>query len=525
MTYGTECARTCTTLHLPCLGSVTTAGCRCKFPLVWDDSIKRCIHESECPCHHHGRSYQPGSKIQWGCNQCICNNTKWHCTKSECAGWCSAYGDPHYTSFDGKKFMFQGSCEYVMAQDFCNGRNGTFRVQTQNVVCGSTGVTCAKDITVQVGDTVLRMERGKEITAKPEVGALTMTAKYDIVSSGIYTILVTDIGLSVIWDGGTTVYVSLSPTYKGKTCGLCGNFNGDRADDFQTPENDVSVLATSFGDSWSTQQNCPNAQDPPNACVFHKDRAPWAHKQCNILNKEPFIQCHEAVNPKPYFDACFLDTCSCDLGGDCECLCTAVSAYASECSKQGVHIRWRSKDFCPMQCDYGSQYVACGPSYARTCDNLCKPTPQMPLTCTEGCHCPNGTVNYQGNCVNPNQCPCIQDGVAHPPGSLVIRNCQQCTCISGCLVCSGPTCRPSLQTTIVTSTVSQSTSTIHTKAKSIFEQSTNLPSSSVSSTTLIPYTEGTTQSIGTFPFPATQMSTTTEAIQATSNATGAGKSV
>eukprot|EP00795_Rhopilema_esculentum_P014538 gene14538-5605_t len=346
MTYGTECARTCTTLHLPCLGSVTTAGCRCKFPLVWDDSIKRCIHESECPCHHHGRSYQPGSKIQWGCNQCICNNTKWHCTKSECAGWCSAYGDPHYTSFDGKKFMFQGSCEYVMVQDFCNGKNGTFRVQTQNVVCGSTGVTCAKDITVQVGDTVLQMERGKEITAKPEVGALTMTAKYDIVSSGIYTILVTDIGLSVIWDGGTTVYVSLSPTYKGKTCGLCGNFNGDRADDFQTPENDVSVLATSFGDSWSTQQNCPNAQDPPNACVFHKNRAPWAHKQCNILNKEPFIQCHEAVNPKPYFDACFLDTCSCDLGGDCECLCTAVSAYASECSKQGVHIRWRSKDFC-----------------------------------------------------------------------------------------------------------------------------------------------------------------------------------
>ena len=103
-----------------------------------------------------------------------------------------------------------------MAQDFCNGQNGTFRVQTQNVVCGSTGVTCAKDITVQVGDTVLRMERGKEITAKPKVGALTMTAKYDIVSSGIYTIIVTDIGLSVIWDGGTTVYVSLSPTYKGE---------------------------------------------------------------------------------------------------------------------------------------------------------------------------------------------------------------------------------------------------------------------------------------------------------------------
>ena len=130
------------------------------------------------------------------------------------------------------------------------------------------------------------------------------------------------------------------------TCGLCGNFNGDRTDDFQTPENDVSALSTVFGDSWRTQQTCALSKEPPNACVYLKDRAPWAHKQCNILNKDLFKPCHLSVNPKPYFDACFFDACACDLGGDTQCLCTAISAYATECSKQGIHIRWRSQELC-----------------------------------------------------------------------------------------------------------------------------------------------------------------------------------
>lgn len=110
----------------------------------------------------------------------------------------------------------------------------------------------------------------------------------------------------------------------------------------------MTALSTLFGDSWRTQQTCALAQEPPNACVYHKERAPWAHKQCNVLNKDLFKPCHLSVNPKPYFDACFLDACSCDLGGDTECLCTAISAYATECSKQGVHIRWRSQELCRM---------------------------------------------------------------------------------------------------------------------------------------------------------------------------------
>lgn len=39
---------------------------------------------------------------------------------------------------------------------------------------------------------------------------------------------------------------------------------------------------------------------------------------------------------------------SCDSGGDCECLCTAIASYAEECNRRGVYIHWRSQELCRM---------------------------------------------------------------------------------------------------------------------------------------------------------------------------------
>lgn len=37
---------------------------------------------------------------------------------------------------------------------------------------------------------------------------------------------------------------------------------------------------------------------------------------------------------------------SCDSGGDCECLCSAIATYADECARHGIHVRWRSQELC-----------------------------------------------------------------------------------------------------------------------------------------------------------------------------------
>ena len=33
-------------------------------------------------------------------------------------------------------------------------------------------------------------------------------------------------------------------------------------------------------------------------------------------------------------------------GGDCECLCTAIAAYARACNEAGLCIPWRSNELC-----------------------------------------------------------------------------------------------------------------------------------------------------------------------------------
>ena len=66
-----------------------------------------------------------------------------------------------------------------------------------------------------------------------------------------------------------------------------------------------------------------------------------------------FTRCRAQVDYGRYYDWCLEDSCACDTGGDCECLCTAISAFADECARVGLPVRWRSQHVCPMQCEYG----------------------------------------------------------------------------------------------------------------------------------------------------------------------------
>ena len=52
------------------------------------------------------------------------------------------------------------------------------------------------------------------------------------------------------------------------------------------------------------------------------------------------------VEPSRYYKACVSDACACNSGGDCECFCTAVAAYAQACHDVGVCVSWRTPDVC-----------------------------------------------------------------------------------------------------------------------------------------------------------------------------------
>uniref|UniRef100_A0A8C9RGF5 VWFD domain-containing protein n=1 Tax=Scleropages formosus TaxID=113540 RepID=A0A8C9RGF5_SCLFO len=365
---GSECQKSCLSLDL----AWCTSGCVCPPNLV-SDGNGGCIEEELCPCIHNGVPHQPGETIQHDCNTCTCKERKWQCTSKKCDGTCFVYGDGHYSTFDGKRYNFNGNSEYILTQDYCSNSNGTFRVITENIPCGTTGTTCSKAIKLFLGNNELILTEGNYKVVERDSGE---EVPYKIHIIGIYLVIETENGLVLMWDRKTSIFIKLSPTFQGQICGLCGNYDGNGNNDFTTRSQAVVVDPVEFGNSWKVSPSSPDAMSTKDPCASNPYRKPWAQKQCSIINSNVFADCHSRVDPSSYYDSCMTDTCACDSGGDCECFCTVVAAYAQACNEAGACIAWRSPKICPLFCDYYNlpdkcewHYQPCGAPCMKTCRN------------------------------------------------------------------------------------------------------------------------------------------------------------
>ncbi|NXW25491.1 MUC5A protein, partial [Circaetus pectoralis] len=372
---GAECQKSCQTLDMQCYSTQCVSGCMCPAGLVLDGN-GGCIPEEECPCIHNEAMYQPEEKINVDCNTCVCKNRKWECTKDQCLGTCVVYGDGHYNTFDDKRFSFNGNCEYTLVQDHCGKSgtaNGTFRVITENIPCGNTGTTCSKSIKVFLESYELILgEEHVSVVKRGQNDEVPYTVRY----MGMYLVIETTSGLILMWDKKTSIFIKLSPDFKGQICGLCGNYDGNGINDFTTRSQSVVENVLEFGNSWKVSSTCPDAYSIKDPCSTNLYRKSWSEKQCSIINSNIFAACHSQVEPAKYYQACVTDACACDTGGDCDCFCTAVAAYAQACSEVGVCIAWRTPSICPLFCDYYNQqgecewhYKPCGASCMKTCRN------------------------------------------------------------------------------------------------------------------------------------------------------------
>uniref|UniRef100_G1N8Z1 Mucin-5AC n=1 Tax=Meleagris gallopavo TaxID=9103 RepID=G1N8Z1_MELGA len=444
---GAECQKSCQTLDMECYNTHCVSGCICPPNYVLDGK-GGCIVAEECPCVHNGDSYRPGESIRVGCNNCTCRNRKWHCSEEPCLETCSVYGDGHYTTFDGKRFDFEGDCEYVLIQNYCGRKGlnqGTFRVITENIPCGTTGTTCSKSIKVFLENYELVLSDGHSDVIQRSPGG---EMPFQIRSMGIYMVVDTTVGLILMWDKKTSIFIKLSPSFQGHVCGLCGNYDGNGNNDFTTRSQSVVGNVLEFANSWKVSSTCPNANQTKDPCTANPYRKSWAQKQCSIITSEVFAKCHSQVEPNEYYQACVDDACACDTGGDCECFCTAVAAYAQACNELDICISWRTPSICPLFCDYYNpqgecewHYKPCGAPCMKTCNN---PSGKClhELRGLEGCypHCPKNKPYFDEEtmaCVS--NCGCHENGKHYKPGMQMPskQNCQntilfcftECVCV------------------------------------------------------------------------------------------------
>lgn len=83
----------------------------------------------------------------------------------------------------------------------------------------------------------------------------TPSVGVQVSSSGFYTMVTTDFGLRVKFDGNHRVEVTLPSTFGQKVCGMCGNYNGMAADDFLNPDGVQEPDSTSLGNSWQVSND------------------------------------------------------------------------------------------------------------------------------------------------------------------------------------------------------------------------------------------------------------------------------
>ncbi|XP_074086877.1 mucin-5B [Macrotis lagotis] len=446
-TLGVQCQKSCDTLDVACYNTQCVSGCICPNGLVKDGN-NGCIKEEDCPCVHNEAAYKSGENIQVDCNTCTCKNRRWECTQDPCLGTCAVYGDGHFITFDSERYNFEGNCEYTLAQDYCGGNittEGTFRVITENIPCGTTGVTCSKAIKVFLKGTELIFSEGK---VKMVERGPNKEVLYKIHSRGIYMVLETQAGMVLMWDRKTSIFIKLHQHYKGKVCGLCGNYDGNSINDFTTRSLSVVGDVQEFGNSWKITPTCPDASLTRDPCTANPYRKAWAQKQCSIINSAVFAACHPQVDSTKYYEACVSDACACDTGGDCECFCTAVAAYAQACNDVGVCISWRKPNICPLFCDFYNSHGECDWHY-QPCGAPCLKTCRNPsgkclvnLPGLEGCYpnCPAEKPFFSENqmkCVE--QCGCYdEDGNYYEVGDKVMSqdNCQRCNCTMSGIQCT-----------------------------------------------------------------------------------------
>ncbi|XP_069753664.1 IgGFc-binding protein-like isoform X1 [Narcine bancroftii] len=373
------------------------------------------------------------------------------CSKVLSESSCIVQGDPHYKSFDKQAHNFMGTCTYTLSK-LCSTNSSLpyFNVEAANEHrSGNAYVSYVRHVTVEVFNHRIVLGKGRIVKVDGEVAVLPMsvTSEVLVALSGQYVVITTSFGLRVKFNGRHRAEVTLPSPFKGKVCGLCGNYNDDRRDDFLNPDGIMEPDSVSFGNSWQTPNDTrctPDVGVRPN-CTSEEKRIIESNQYCGIIVDlhGPFKGCHSKIDPEVYFDDCVYDLCA--LGTETGSLCSSLESYGDACQSAGAKVEgWRNETFCPLKCGANSHYEQCGSACPATCASPSAPSSCL-QPCVEGCVCDSGYLFYNDRCVPKHQCGCWSEGKHYPVGSEFWTDdtCStQCRCPSAGsqMVCSNSTC-------------------------------------------------------------------------------------
>ena len=419
--------------------TATTPACGCPDGQVWHND--ECIDESECP------------------QDCDINQT----TK------CKAWGDPHYTTFDGGHHHFQGACKYTFVESARNDdfRNSpAFKIDVDQRQCGhaSSAVSCIRGWTFEFPGKDQGPDETPRYIITLESTSMVLEDRYegntyhnrwngndDVLEfkfhCGYHHIVRTWFGLRIdYYYGRADLQVSVPNCFMNHVTGLCGNWNGVSYDEFSRMQglsnwrNHQTELVAWANDFAEPDPRCREVHD------VECDDIDAVTDMCVPLDKNiPGGAFHEcSVDKDDFYLACLVDTCQ-----DPSALCSTFKAFATECLNNiAAHLRpqicsWANELGCEEECGENMNYEGCANvcSATKTCmDRHLTDAERCGATINDIdslCVCQPGFIFDGTDCILEANCGCVWDynNVYYSQGASFSNNDERCECTAAGIVC------------------------------------------------------------------------------------------
>lgn len=374
---------------------------------------------------------------------------------------CSLYGDPHYMTFDGLAYDFQGTCLYTLLETREDSGLQPVSIQVKNDhYYGLTHVSWFHQAMVKVYNTTITLKQGQIVLIDGILATLPRTmhgVNLQVLFDGPDVLIRTDFKLEIRLNGAHTFRVSLPASYREQVWGLCGNYDGVSSNDLMIGNQSFSD-PTDFGNALAvlngSQPWCREGAASDNALNIEDDEQREAIvEKCSLLKSSCFEGCTDNSTVEQLFDDCVFDLAALD-GAD-KIVEEYISDFAASCVDRGIEVcNWREDfEFPTPNCGLHKHYEFRG----NRCPNTCA-DPKAAERCVakievEGCFCDDGFVLDGTDCVPISECGCAVEGKYYKSGyTFVEKDCsRECTCEGGVLSCSAMTCRDGTHCAILAS--------------------------------------------------------------------------
>ena len=268
---------------------------------------------------------------------------------------CSISSNSFVKTFDDQYFSFPGLCTYQLAADCVDD---SFAIHLEVTPQCLSNQNCKNALILYNGDSDIKVRRSIPIINNSTVKLPASVKNVVMYKIGEYLLIKGLNGVYIRTDQDMNIFIELSPIYANKTCGICGNFNGNAKDDLMDPATGKVLTAFELSNKWARSkfgEKCLSKQSQQyqyrlldqsdmqdDADIDMLD----AQSKCKVIHSPLFLKCHNVVPVDRFYNECLSRVFKCSSENKSLCLCKLLKHYSALCAEKRVVLQWRTRQLC-----------------------------------------------------------------------------------------------------------------------------------------------------------------------------------